>query len=461
MKIVILCGGSGTRLWPESRESLPKQFIKIFNEKSLLDLTIERMLSLNINSKPIFISNKKHGFLVKKSIDKYKLDADLILEPEGKNTCAAIYLAAKHSQTKENLLIMPSDHLIPNKNKFSDDIANINKSMNKSHWVTLGVKPTRPAQDYGYILVNKEKNNNFFNVSKFIEKPPEKTAFELIKNNLCYWNAGIFLGNTSMILNSIKCYEVSVAKKCDIVYENVIKNKNLTEFNFSAEQFSQIPSKSIDYAVMEKESNIHLYPFEDEWSDVGSWDAISEIFKKSNSNKKVFQIGSKNNFIRSPNRVVATIGVKDLIIVENNDATLICKKNQTNKVKNIVNKINKQKIIQGKEHSFEHRPWGKFSNLYEDEFCKVKRIVVDPKKRLSLQYHNYRSEHWLVVEGTADIHLDGKFLQLKKGQSVDIPIKANHFIENKTNRDLIIIETQLGTYFGEDDIIRLDDPYSR
>ena len=207
--------------------------------------------------------------------------------------------------------------------------------------------------------------------------------------------------------------------------------------------------------------NICLYPFNSEWNDVSSWDSIAEIYQNKVKNDKVIQINSENNFIRTENKLIATIGVKDLIIVDSDNAILISKKNQSENVKLVVNKLLKKNIIESREHSFENRPWGKFENLLETKHCKVKKITVNPKKRLSLQYHNFRSEHWLVVHGTANVHLDGKNLILYSGQSIDIPIKSHHFIENKQTTDLIIIETQLGTYFGEDDIIRIDDPYSR
>jgi len=461
MRFVVLCGGSGSRLWPESRERLPKQFIPLLNKKSLLDLTIERFISIKNKSKPIFICNKKHGFLVKNSLNKYNLKADIFLEPEGKNTCAAIYLAAKHCSTYDSLLIMPSDHLIPDNQNFLEDVLNIEKNLTSNYWVTLGIKPTKPSEAYGYIKVSQNNKNNLLQVTNFIEKPSKKIASKLICDDTYFWNAGIFIAKASMILSSTKKHAPNIAKHCDNAFDKIKINKKKDEFSFLDNLFSKIPSQSIDYAVLEYEKNIYLYPFKNKWSDVGSWDSVAEIYKDKPLNKKVVQIDSKNNFIRTENRLIATIGLEDLIIIDSGNATLISKKNQSENVKLIVKKLLKKNIDEAEEHSFENRPWGKFENLLITKHCKVKKITVHPKKRLSLQYHNFRSEHWLVVDGTANIHLDGKNLTLTPGQSIDIPKKSHHYIENKKTKDLIIIETQLGSYFGEDDIIRIEDPYNR
>ena len=461
LRFVILCGGSGSRLWPKSRESLPKQFISLIDKKSLLDLTIERFLSVKSIARPIFICNKKHGFLVRKSLDKYNLKADIFLEPEGRNTCAAIYLAAKHCSTKDNLLVMPSDHLIDDKQKFLEDILNIEKNLTSNYWVTLGIKPTKPSEAYGYIKVSKNNKNILLQVTNFIEKPSKKIASKLFCDDTYYWNAGIFFANASTILDSTKKHAPNIAKKCDNAFDKMKINNKTNEFNFSQKLFSKIPSESIDYAVMEHEKNIYLYPFNSKWSDVGSWDSVAEIYKDKPMNQKVIQIDAKDNFIRTENRLIAAIGVKDLIIVDSDNAILISKKDKSEKVKLVVKKLLKKNIIEAKEHSFENRPWGKFENLLDEKYCKVKKITVHPKKRLSLQFHNFRSEHWLVVKGKANVYINGENVLLSPGNSIDIPVKSPHYIENKQNKDLIIIETQLGSYFGEDDIVRLDDPYDR
>ena len=333
MRVVILCGGSGSRLWPESRESLPKQFIPIFDKKSLLDLTVERILKLNFKTKPIFISNKNHGFLVKETLLKYRLDADILLEPEGKNTCPAIYLAAKHCFSSDNLLIMPSDHLIDNDKNFKNEILFIEKKMTSDHWITLGIKPSKATEAYGYIKVGSNIRNSFFKVLKFIEKPKKEIAAEFIKDEKYYWNAGIFIANAEMILRSIKKHAPDIALNCDKSFDKIKVNEKKNEFKFSEKLFAQIPSRSIDYAVMEKENNIYLYPFSENWSDVGSWDAIAKIHQNKQTTHKIIQIDSSNNYIKSDKRTIATIGIKDLIIVDSDNATLLSKKNHSEKVK--------------------------------------------------------------------------------------------------------------------------------
>jgi len=461
MRIVFLCGGNGTRLWPESRESLPKQFIPLIQGKSLLELTVERVLDLVKKVKPIFVCNKRHGFLVNEIINQYQLEADIILEPEGKNTCAAIYLAAKHSDETDNLLILPSDHLILNNKNFIGDMLSIEKEFNSNHFITLGVRPTKASEAYGYIKIDSDNNFPPYKVLKFIEKPIKELAYKFISDSNFYWNAGIFFANAKKILSSIKNHAPEIALQCDINYANIVKVGCCNEIQFNPDLFSKIPSKSIDYAVLEHDEEIYLYPLNYEWSDVGSWDSLSMKYGEKLNKDNVVQIDSLNNFIRNDKRIIATIGVEDLIIIDSDDATLISKKEHSEKVKIVVNNLLNHKSNVSKEHTFENRPWGKFENLYQDKNCKVKKLIVLPKKRLSKQYHNFRSEHWFVISGTASIYLDGKNLTLKKGQSIDIPIKSHHFIENRTNNNLIIIETQLGSYFGEDDIIRLDDPYNR
>jgi mannose-1-phosphate guanylyltransferase/mannose-6-phosphate isomerase len=463
MKIrsVILCGGAGTRLWPASRKNLPKQFIPFFQNKSLFELTIERVKLLDNQVKPIVVCNKQHSFYVKKILKKNNIDATIILEPIGKNTTAAIYIAAKSCSRDENLIIMPSDHLISNTKQFIDDIKNISLSTNFNNWITLGIKPTKPSEAYGYIKVIDSKFNKLSVVEKFEEKPSKTKAAQYINNNKYFWNSGIFLGKASMITNSIQTYSPTIANACDEAFSKKEVNQKSGEIHFLLDLFSKIPSKSIDFGVMELEKNIKFFPLNCDWSDVGSWDTISEINKNIPLSDNIISIDSENNYIKTDKRIIATIGIKDLIIIDDDNATLIMKKSESEKVKNIVNELINRDYIEAEEHSYENRPWGSFENLLISKFCKVKRIKVDPQKRLSLQYHNFRSEHWLVVSGVATVYLNGKIFTLGEGMSIDIPTKAKHYIHNDTYKDLTIIETQLGTYFGEDDIIRVDDPYDR
>jgi mannose-1-phosphate guanylyltransferase/mannose-6-phosphate isomerase len=463
-KPIILCGGSGTRLWPASRKHLPKQFLPLFEDKTLLDLTIERIKFFKNIKKPILISSKNHGFHVSNALDKNNLKASIILEPIGKNTTAAIYLAAKSSAKNDILLIMSSDALITDNQYFSNKIDLVYKNFDNKNWVIFGIQPTYPAEQFGYINVKLEKNqiNEIFNkVENFVEKPSKQNAESMIEKKSFFWNAGIFMGNASMIIDSIKLHAPEIAEACDNACKTSNHNQLNDEIHFNYEVFNQIPSQSIDYSVMEKADNVILSPLECEWDDVGSWDALSRISKAKNIQKNIFQISTKNTFIKNDKRVIATIGVEDLIIIDSDNATLVAKKGHSEKVKDIVEELKAKKIIEADEHSFEIRPWGKFTIILNTGECKVKKIEVSPNKRLSLQYHNHRSEHWLVIKGQANVYLDGIIKVLTPGNSIDIPKLSHHYIENKENDPLVIIETQLGTYFGEDDIVRLDDPYNR
>ncbi len=460
IKPIILCGGSGTRLWPQSRKKFPKQFVKLFKDNSLIDLTLKRLSKIKRKSPPLIITNDEYRFYVQDALKKTKMEGSCVLEPFAKNTTAAIYLAAKLSSENEDLLILPSDHFVKDEENFINALIKASKRENKNNWVIFGEKPKYPATGFGYIqLDHKSNDSSFYKVLKFEEKPDLKKAHFFINNNFL-WNCGIFMGNKKIIIHSIKKYAPQVAVACDEVLKSKLKKTNSNDVTFDRRIFKKIPSISIDYSVMEKEKKIICYPLDCGWNDIGSWDGLSKVVKK-NSDKKVFQLNSKNNFIKSDERLIATIGIEDLIIIDTKDTTLISKKGESENVKLIVNQISKKNFKEALENKFELRPWGKFENLLETSDCKVKKITVLPKKRLSKQYHNFRSEHWLVVKGIATIYINDEKFILEKGNSIDIKTKDTHYVENASNTDLIIIETQMGTYFGEDDIVRLDDPYER
>ena len=460
LKIVILCGGAGLRLWPLSTNNLPKQYAPILENKTLLDLTLERVKDMYDGKEIIIVCNAKHTFHVKASLEKFKITAKLILEPEGKNTAPAIYLAARIALKNDDLLIMPSDHMIRDNHMFQENIKKIASLTSFKEWITLGVKPRNPSSAYGYIKTQKEKSN-LLKAIKFIEKPTKKKAEEFLRDNSYYWNSGIFLGKSSMIIKSITQFAPRIAYEC----ENALKTKKISidnnEISFLPEIFSKIPSKSIDYAVLEHDKNIKLFPLTCLWDDLGSWDSIEKLCNQGSKDEKVVEIQSENNFIKTQNRVIATIGVKDLIIIDSDNATLIAKKTYSENVKKIVEILKKSNNKNLVESTYDERPWGNFKILLDSNNCKVKKLSISPFKRISLQFHNFRSEHWLIVEGKASIYLNGALIEANPGDSVDIPQGTHHYVENKNNKELIIIETQLGSYFGEDDIIRIEDPYNR
>ncbi len=460
IKPIILCGGTGTRLWPESRKKLPKQFINFFNKDNLLDLTLKRISLIKNIESPVIISNEEYRFHISKALEKCSIRGTSIFEPIGRNTTAAIYISAVLSNHKDELLFLPSDHLIKNDKFFRSTIENVLKYKSDNQWVIFGIKPNEPHTGYGYIKINDntDKQDILKKVLKFTEKPKIDVAKHYVKNNYL-WNAGIFMGNTKMIINSIKNLAPDIANKCDVA----IKNKKIENNNvfFKLDDFKKIPSVSIDFSVIEKADNVYCAKCEFDWDDLGNWDSLIKYKKNVSSNKNIVQIESNNNFIKTNKKVIATVGINNSIIVDTNDALLIAKKNKSEKVKNVVEQLSKNKIFEAFENNFEIRPWGKFENLFETNDCKIKQLTVDPKKSLSLQYHNFRSEHWLIIKGTAKVILNDKVYTLKKGNSIDIPQKSVHRIINETKSKLIIIEIQMGTYFGEDDIIRIKDQYGR
>ena len=467
IKPIILCGGSGSRLWPTSRKNFPKQFIPFVQDKCLLELTIERVKAFKNFTMPLIVGSQNHNFFITKVLNKINFESQLLLEPISKNTSAAIYLSALYSKPDDFMLIMPSDHLIPNTKYFAHTIETMSSKVKEGEWITLGIKPTKPSDSYGYIEISKESiddnKDKLKKVISFVEKPSKETALKLLKSGNHYWNAGIFAAYSSTILKSIRKHAPEIAAACDAVKENTSIISDTNEISFNAKMFNAIPSMSIDYAVMEKEKNIKLITYDESWSDIGSWDSFLEHNNPTNEKikNKIIEIDSSNNSIISEKSTIATIGIKNTIIIENDGSFLISKKGATEKVKQVVEKLNEKKIKEAYEHTFEFRPWGKFEVLLDDTTCKLKRLYIYPKKRLSLQYHTMRSEHWTVISGIATVYINDNIKTLYPGHSIDIPLKAHHYISNAEETELIIIETQMGTYFGVDDIIRIDDPYKR
>ena len=458
---IILCGGSGTRLWPESRKNFPKQFIPVLNGKTLFDLTLERLTKIKHTLTPIIITNERYKFLVKDCLDLQNLNAKIILEPIGKNTTAAIYLASKIIDKDENLLIMPSDHYIGDNSNFIRDINKILKHCDHTNWITFGITPGHASTSYGYIkLKNKSKKTKLFDVEKFIEKPNKLNANKFFKSKKYLWNSGIFIGNAKMIKHSIKANAPRISKSCDLVLNNITISNSNNEYSFNLKDFTNIPSMSIDKSVIEKSTNILCSHINCKWNDVGSWDRYFECFPEKKGSK-VFQIKSKNNYIKSNKKLIATLGVENLIVVDTNDSILIAKKGLEENMRDLISSLEKKNILELTHNNFENRPWGKFENILISQKLKIKKITVNPKSRLSKQFHNFRSEHWFITEGEGIVFKDGEKKKLKKGESIDIPRKSIHYIENYTKNILIFIEIQMGEYFGEDDIIRIDDIYDR
>ena len=440
---------------------MPKQFLKIFNDKSLLELTLERLNGIPYIRRPIIITSNTYKFYVINLLNKLKLDCQIILEPEAKNTTAAIYLASCITKVNEDyLLILPSDHLIPDKNKFQRIIETTRHNINNKNWYLFGIKPKFPSISYGYIQT-KNGSKMLREVINFIEKPNIEKATKMLMSKNYFWNTGIFFGQSKMIINSIKTYAEDISNSCDKVLTKTILNKANQIINLDKAAFKEIRSISIDYAVIEKEKNIMCMIFDSKWSDIGSWESFFENKCNDDKNNNIFQVDGENQILSANNRTIATLGVKNLMVIDSDDALLITKKNQSENLKSFLDliKLSKPEVINA--NNYEERPWGRFDVLMETETLKVKMLTIYPDKRLSLQYHKRRSEHWFIVKGQASIHLDGREFILNQGNSIDIPLGKNHFIGNDTSSELIIIEIQQGNYLKEDDIIRLDDPYER
>ena len=469
---VILCGGSGSRLWPLSRKSYPKQFIALEgnSDLTLLQKTLKRLESFKNLSEPIIICNEDHRFLVAeqcRSIDI--VPEEIILEPVGKNTASAIALASLRAldiNNESNLIVLSSDHIIQNESQFLKAVeCGLDLSFN-NNIVTFGVIPDRPETGYGYIQTeNKIDINNLkgHEIKKFIEKPNYKNAREYISEGNYVWNSGIFIFKASVILKELEKYSKN---NLDIIKSSLIKSKRDLDFlRIDKNLFEKCENISIDNAVMEKTKLGVVVPIDNGWSDIGSWYSLwQSSAKDKNSNYikgQVYSEQSSNNYVRSEGRLIVTIGINNMVIVETDDVVLISDMKKTQEVKNVVKRLEKEGFRESLAHNLVHRPWGSYQSMLKEQRWQVKLIKVKPNSSLSLQMHHHRSEHWVVVKGTAKVEIDGKEKLLSENQSIYIPIGKSHRLTNPGKMILELIEVQSGPYLEEDDIVRFDDNYGR
>ena len=469
---VILCGGSGSRLWPLSRESYPKQFLSLdpSNKLSMLQLTFKRISKIENIDNPILICNEEHRFITAEQMRQIDVTPKtILLEPFGRGTAPAIALAAlKVIDSVENpiLLILSADHLIKNQDKFIEAIKKGIPLADEDFLVTFGIIPNAPETGYGYIETDNEINSGeteAYKIKRFIEKPNLKDARRFSSDKNFLWNSGIFMFKAQTIIDELNNHSPEIIEKCKRSLTN-----NLIDLEFERlrkSEFLNCPDVSFDIAVMEKTNKGRTVPLNADWSDIGSWDKVWETSTKDSDgiSKKgnVITIDSKNSLLISENRLTVGIGIENLIIIETGDAILVMEKTHSQKVKYIVENLKQQKILEGKEHKKIFRPWGNYTSIVEGKNWKVKKIIVKPQQSISLQKHKFRSEHWIVVNGNAKVEIENKIVNLYKNQSIYIPLGCKHRLSNSGNSNLILIEVQSGDYLGEDDIIRFEDNYGR
>jgi len=472
MYAVIMAGGSGTRFWPLSREKMPKQLLKIGGIDTLIQETVGRVLPLIPKENIFVVTNNGLADDIDRQLSA-RFDgtwaANIIIEPEARNTAPALGLAALHLRRIDPdaiMVVLAADHSIRKTDEFLSLIKTASAAAKMDYLVTLGIKPNRPETGFGYIKAGKpcegQGIGSVCKVEAFVEKPNLETAKEYVEQGSYYWNSGMFVWKTSTFLDEIKKLQPALYQALMEIQESIGSDRESTVV---ANVFKKLDSISIDYAIMEKTSRAAVIPADIEWSDVGSWSALDEVSDRDASGNiisgNVIDFGSKDSIIYAEKRLVATIGLHDTIVVDTPDATLVCSKDKAQDVKKIVEELKKRKSEEHLIHRTVHRPWGNYTILEEGDRYKIKRLAINPGAKLSYQLHHHRSEHWVVVAGTARVTNNDKVYDVHPNESTYIPVSAKHRLENPGKVPLQIIEVQNGEYLGEDDIVRFDDDYSR
>lgn len=465
---IILSGGTGSRLWPLSRALRPKQFLGITAERSLFQLTLQRLQGIPNIRDPLIVANHEHRFLAAEQCRAMSIrPSAILLEPIGRNTAPAIAAAVLHAmQAGEDpvFLVMPSDHIFGDVTALQNAINTGASAAQAGQLATFGIVPTAPETGYGYVRAGVPTAvHNAYSVAEFIEKPDLVTAHRLIASKEYYWNSGMFMFRGSTFITELKKWQPEIYAACR---DAVINAKlDLDFFRLAEGSFESCPANSIDYAVMEKTEKSVVIPLDAGWSDVGAWPAVWEALAKDDKgNAKrgdVMLNKAESCYVHSEHRLVALLGTKNLVVVETSDAVLVAEKSHAQDVKEIVNQLRICGRSESELHREVFRPWGSFDSIDRGQNYQVKRITVNPGGKLSLQLHKHRAEHWVVVKGTARVTIGDDVRLVEKNQSVFIPIGEKHSLENPSKEPLELIEVQSGTYLGEDDIIRLSDVYGR
>jgi len=465
---VIIAGGTGSRLWPLSRELMPKQFLKLCGDTTMLQATLQRLQGLELET-PLVICNEEHRFIAAEQLRQIdRLNHNIILEPVGRNTAPAIALAAlttiKQGQDPL-LLVLAADHSIQDSEAFHQAIAKATVLAQADQLVTFGIAPTAPETGYGYIRrgVASVLSEHAFSVAEFVEKPVLTAAQQYLESGEYYWNSGMFMFKASVYLAELKQFRPDILAACEAAIASV--EPDLDFIRVDKEAFSACVADSIDYAVMEKTTKAVVVPMVAGWSDVGSWSSLWEISSKDQAHNvhlgQVFQHNSQHNYVFAETGIVATVGLHNTVVIQTKDAVLVAAKDNVQDVKHIVQQLKAAGRSEHYIHREVYRPWGKYDSIDNGSRYQVKHISVKPGEKLSVQMHHHRAEHWIVVQGTAKVTINEHEQLLTENQSVYIPIGAVHSLENPEKTPLELIEVQSGAYLGEDDIVRFSDRYGR
>ena len=466
LKPVIMAGGSGTRLWPLSRGNYPKQFLALAGNNSMLQQTLQRLEGLE-HQAPLVICNEEHRFLAAEQIRQLGLkDATIVLEPFGRNTAPAVALAAIQAMQTDGdatLLVMAADHVFADVKALQEVINQAEQLAETGAMVTFGITPTHPETGYGYIQQGSAVSHGGFKVARFVEKPSAELAAQYLNAGDYLWNSGIFVFKASRYLEELQQYRPDIYQACQAAMQQQTPDLDFIRIDEAA--FANCPSESIDYAVMEQTDAAVVIPLSAGWNDVGGFAALWQILDKDEHGNvcrgDVVCQSTRNSLIHSSDKLVATVGVDDLVIINTKDAVLVAHKDQTQQVKNIVEALKAEGRSEVSFHREVYRPWGKYDSIDHGSRFQVKRITVKPGAKLSVQMHHHRAEHWIVVSGTAKVTINDTEQYLTENQSVYIPITAVHALENPGKVELELIEVQSGSYLGEDDIVRFEDRYGR
>jgi mannose-1-phosphate guanylyltransferase len=458
---VIIAGGSGTRLWPLSRAAHPKQFLRLHGKNTMLQTTVKRLSELDINSS-ITICNEEHRFFVAEQLREIGKLGSIILEPVGRNTAPAIALAALSAKDDPLLLVLAADHVIKDEAAFTAAVTRAIPLAEAGKLVTFGIVPSAPHTGYGYIKRGNDLGEGF-RVDEFAEKPNMKEAQRYMSSGEYYWNSGIFLFRASRYLEELEKFRPDILEKCKLSVNDIKVDLDFLRVHKKA--FESCPAESVDYAVMEKTDDAVVVPIDAGWSDIGSWSSLWNISDKDDDGNSthgdVILHSTRNSYVRADNKLIAVIGVDDLVIVSTKDALMVAHKDRTQDVKIITDILKTRTRSEWELNREVYRPWGKYDSIDSDDGYQVKRITVNPGAKLSVQMHHHRSEHWVVVAGQARVHYGSESFDLKVNESTYHGKEVVHALENLGEIPLELIEVQVGSYLGEDDIVRLSDQYGR